>query len=99
MKMFLWNLVALVLAGVFSKEEKAQPLKLKLTTTQKSTTTTETNNDKFYWSSTTIGATTAETQHAAAPVKTGVCRKVAVPAEAPAPSSMDIQAMKQGDFP
>ena len=30
--------------------------------------------------------------------KQSLLKKVAVPAEAPAPSSMDIQAMKQGDF-
>ena len=81
-------LVTLVLAGCsFFQKKEDTTTQAQTTTTQSTTTTKQTTTS------------TTETQHATAPVpKTVSTEKVAVPAEAPAPSSMDIQAMKQGDF-
>ena len=92
-------LVALVLAGCSFFQKKEYTTTQAQTTTTQSTTTTKQTTTSTTEAPTTIVATTAETQHATAPVpKTVSTEKVAVPAEAPAPSSMDIQAMKQGDF-
>ena len=93
-------LVSLTLGGCsfFQKKQETMTTQAPTTTTQSTTTTKQTTTSTTE-APTTIVATTAEQQKVTAPVpKTVSTEKVAVPAEAPAPSSMDIQAIKQGDF-
>ena len=92
-------LVALTLGGCSFFQKKQETTTQAPTTTTQSTTTTKQTTTSTTEAPTTIVATTAEQQKVTAPVpKTVSTEKAAVPAEAPAPSSMDIQAIKQGDF-
>ena len=93
-------LVALTLGGCSFFQKKQDPTTTQApTTTTQSTTTTKQTTTSTTEAPTTIVTTTAEQQKVTDPVpKTVSTEKVAVPAEAPASSSMDIQAIKQGDF-
>ena len=97
-------LIALTLGGcsLFQKKEDANTTQTQ--TQSKATTTSNTKTTKQTSSSTTgepttVVSTTVEQKEATVPVpETVSTEKVVIPAEQPKPSSMDLQAIKQGDF-
>ena len=97
-------LIALTLGGcsLFQKKEDANTTQTQ--TQSEATTTSNTKTTKQTSSSTTgepttVVSTTVEQKEATVPVpETVSTEKVVIPAEQPKPSSMDLQAIKQGDF-
>lgn len=98
-------LIALTLGGcsLFQKKEDSttttQTQTQSKVTTTSSTTTTKQTKTSTTAEPTTVVSTTVEQKEATVPVpETVSTEKVVIPAEQPKPSSMDLQAIKQGDF-
>lgn len=98
-------LIALTLGGcsLFQKKEDSntttQTQTQSTTTRTSSTSTTKQTKTSTTAEPTTVVSTTIEQKEATVPVpETVSTEKVVIPAEQPKPSSMDLQAIKQGDF-
>lgn len=99
-KLITLFLIALTLGGcsLFQKKEDATTTQSKATTTS-STKTIEQNSSSTTVELTTVVSTTVEQKEATLPLpETVSTEKVVIPAEQPKPISMDLQAIKQGDF-
>lgn len=99
-KLITLFLIALTLGGcsLFQKKEDATTTQSKATTTS-STKTIEQNSSSTTVELTTVVSTTVEQKEATLPLpETVSTEKVVIPAEQPKPTSMDLQAIKQGDF-
>ena len=99
-KLITLFLIALTLGGcsLFQKKENATTTQSKATTTS-STKTTEQTSSSTTVELTTVVSTTVEQKEATVPLpETISTEKVVIPAEQPKPTSMDLQAIKQGDF-
>ena len=99
-KLITLFLIALTLGGcsLFQKKEDATTTQSKATTTS-STKTIEQNSSSTTVELTTVVSTTVEQKETTLPLpETVSTEKVVIPAEQPKPTSMDLQAIKQGDF-
>ena len=99
-KLITLFLIALTLGGcsLFQKKEDATTTQSKATTTS-STKTIEQNSSSTTVELTTVVSTTVEQKEATLPLpETVSTEKVVIPAEQPKPTSMDLQAIKHGDF-